>query len=421
MENLTEGFAALLGIDWSDEKHDVCLLDASTGKQQRSVLKHSPEALDEWAASLRARFGGQKVAVCLEQSRGPLIFALLKYDFLVLYPVNPATLKKYREAFSPSGAKDDPADADYLLDILRHHRERLRPWLPGDEKTRLRQYLLEHRRRLVDDRTRTGNRLTSLLKGYFPQVLQWFPDIRTELVCDFLLRWPTLADARRARRATVDKFLCEHNSVRKATNAARFAQIREAVPLTTDEAVINSSVLMVRALCAQMKATIAALTEFEAEIERLCARHQDFELFASFPGAGTLHAARLTVAFGAERGRWATVQELLCLSGIAPVMERSGKQTRIRRRYLCPKFLRQSFREYAGESIRHSFWARAFYSSQRAKGKSHQAAVRALAFRWIRIMWRCWQTRTHYSEMAYLESLRRKGSDLLKYAANHTA
>ncbi len=81
--------------------------------------------------------------------------------------------------------------------------------------------------------------------------------------------------------------------------------------------------------------------------------------------------------------------------------------------------MRQSFVEYAGESIRHSFWARAYYSSQRAKGKSHQAAVRALAFKWIRIIYRCWQTRVPYSEVKYLESLRKKGSPLLSYAAQH--
>ena len=107
------------------------------------------------------------------------------------------------------------------------------------------------------------------------------------------------------------------------------------------------------------------------------------------------------------------------LSGIAPVIERSGQSRWIRWRYFCPKFLRQSFHEYAGESIKHSFWARAYYAEQKAKGKSHQASVRALAFKWIRIIYRCWQTRTVYNEVKYLESLRKKGSPLLSYAANN--
>ncbi|MCA1602177.1 MAG: IS110 family transposase [Acidobacteria bacterium] len=140
-------FAALIGIDWSDNKHDICLVDTATGAQELSVVKHTPEALNEWAQTLRARFGGAKVAVCLEQSRGPLIYALLKYDFLILYPINPKTLARFREAFTPSRAKDDPQDAEYLVELLIHHRERLKAWMPDDERTRTLQLLVEHRRR----------------------------------------------------------------------------------------------------------------------------------------------------------------------------------------------------------------------------------------------------------------------------------
>lgn len=413
-----EHFAAFVALDWSDTKHDVALLDAATDRREASTIKHSPQAIDEWATSLRQRFAGQKVAVCLEQSRGPLVYALLKYDFFVLYPINPKTLAKYREAFSPSGAKDDPTDTDYLLDILIHHRDRLKAWLPDDEKTRTLQYLVEHRRKLVNDRTRIQNRMRALLKLYFPQILEWFSDLTTVIVCDLLLRWSSLEELKRVKRTTLEKFLYEHHSVRQETNARRMAEIKEATPLTTDRAVINSSVLMIRALAAQMKTTIAAVEEFDREIEVLCQSHQDFFIFDSLPGAGPVYVSRLTAAFGTDRKRWSKVDELLCLSGIAPVIERSGKQTWIRWRYFCPKFMRQTFHEYAGESIKHSFWARAYYDQQREKGKSHQAAVRALAFKWIRVMWKCWQTRTAYDEVKYLESLRKKGSPLLQYAAS---
>jgi len=117
----------------------------------------------------------------------------------VLYPINPATLAKYRQAFSTAHGKDDPSDADYLLDLLEHHRNRLRPWHPDDQKTRTLRLLVEQRRRLTGDRTRISNRLTALLKGYFPQVLDWFEDIRTRLVCDFLERWPELSSLQRGQ------------------------------------------------------------------------------------------------------------------------------------------------------------------------------------------------------------------------------
>ena len=150
-----------------------------------------------------------------------------------------------------------------------------------------------------------------------------------------------------------------------------------------------------------------------------CRTYEDYHLFASLPGAGTVYAARLTAAMGTLRDRWTTVDELLASPGVAPVLERSGKSTSIRWRYFCPKFLRQSFHEYAGESVHHSFWTKAYYMSQRARGKSHQAAVRALAFKWIRIIYTCWQTRTPDSAVRYLESLRKKGSPLLAFAANN--
>jgi transposase len=414
-----EEFAALIAIDWADRQHAICLYDESTGAREHTVVKHTPAALSDWALALRSRFGGQPIAVCLEQARGPLIYALLQYDFLVLYPINPATLAKYRQAFSPALGKDDPTDADYLLDLLQHHRERLQPWRPDDEKTRTLRFLVEHRRRLINDRTRTSNRLTALLKSYFPQVLDWFEDVRTLLVCDLLERWPTLSALQQARPTTLLKFWRAHHSVRAETNQRRLAELKTAVPLTNDSAVLSSSMLAVKVLVAQLRTTIAAIGEYDRHIEALCQTHADYQLFASLPGAGNVYAARLTAALGSDRTRWTTADELLRFSGVAPVIERSGKQQWIRWRYFCPKFFRQSFHEYAAESIHHSFWARAYYAMQRAKGKGHHAAVRALCFKWIRIIWKCWQTRTPYNEVIYLESLRKKGSSLLNFAANN--
>jgi transposase len=410
-------FAAVIGIDWSDRKHDLCLVPAATGQKELSVLEHTPEAIADWAAALRTRFSGQPVAVCLEQSRGPLLFALLKYDFLVLYPVHPSTLANYREAFSPSRAKDDPTDAEYAAELVLHHRDRLTAWLPDDSQTRTLRYLVEYRRRLVSDRTRVSNRLTALLKAYFPQMLTWFPDIRTTIVCDFLTRWPSLEALARVRGSTLTTFFTQHNCRRRETVTRRIEAIRHATALTTDRAVLDASVTMVRILVAQMRLTLDAVAELDRQIDALYQQHPDAELFDALPGAGPVYASRLLAVIGTRRERFASADELARFSGVAPVIERSGTRQLVRWRYFCPKFVRQAFVEYAGESIRHSFWAGAYYARQRGRGNSHQAAVRALAFKWIRIIWKCWQTRTPYDEVVYLESLRKKQSPLLAFAA----
>ena len=123
-------FAAFVGIDWADAKHDGCLQTAGSVKREYFQLEHTPEAIDAWVTMLRTRFNGQPVAICLELNKGPLVSALRKYDFLVLFPLNPLTLARYREAFTPSRAKDDPMDAALQLELLLTHRDKLQPLQP---------------------------------------------------------------------------------------------------------------------------------------------------------------------------------------------------------------------------------------------------------------------------------------------------
>ena len=140
--------------------------------------------------------------------------------------------------------------------------------------------------------------------------------------------------------------------------------------------------------------------------------HPDAFIFRSLPGAGPALTPRLVAAFGTQRERYASAAELSAWSGIAPVVERSGKQEWIHFRWACPKFLRQTFHEWAGHTLDNSVWARAYYQQQRAKGQDHHAAVRALAYKWIRILFRCWKDRKPYDEQLYLSALGKHGSPL---------
>ena len=407
-------FAAFIGIDWADVKHDVCLLAVGSDEIEFSTLTHTPEAIAAWSSSLYQRFGGKPVAICVELDKGPLVYALREYDFLVMFPVNPLMLARFREAFATSGAKDDPSDARLQLELLLKHRDRLRPLNPSSPAIQALELLVKHRRRLISDKVRLISRLISVLKDYYPQVLTWFKDRDTMLFCDFLTRWPTLAEVQRSRPTTFERFFYTRRVRSAALIQRRIPGIKDARPLTTDESIIGPNTLMTRMLVAQLREVLTAIAQFDTQIACCAQQHPDFELFNALPGAGPALAPRLMVAFGDQRDRYACAADLQKYAGIAPVTERSGKQCSVHWRWRCPKFLRQTFIEWSRKSIYHSFWAQAFYQQKRAQGQSHQAAIRALAFKWIRILFRCWQDRRPYDESVYLSALQKRGSPLLK-------
>mgnify|MGYP003388890868 CR=1 FL=1 len=413
----TDEFVAFIGLDWADAKHDICLQIAGSDKREFKVLEHEPEVIDAWATSLLQRFEDGPIAIALELNKGPIVEALRKFNGLVLFHINPMMLAKYREAFTPSRAKDDPTDAELQLELLLCHRDKLTPLAPQSPEMRALAQLVEHRRRLVDDRVRITNRLTSTLKNYFPQVLKWFPNKDTLLFCNFISQWPTLKAAQLARRSTLERFVRQHHLRGTQRIQDRLDAIKNATPLTTDEGVIIPHALMAQSLVTQLRVTLEAIANFDDAIAERAQAHPDFALFDALPGAGPVLAPRLLVAFGEQRERYSSAAELQKYAGIAPVMERSGKQSWVHWRLQCPKFLRQTFVEWASESIRFSFWAQSYYQQQRDKGASHQAAVRALSFKWIRIVFRCWQNGTPYNESTYLAALQRRGSPLISNLA----
>jgi len=409
----TPEFAALIGLDWGDREHAVALWESGAKTLETFTLNHAPEPLRDWLAKLEARFGGRPVALALETSKGPLVHLLMEIPWLTLFPVHPATSARMRRAFSPSGAKDDTPDACVLLDLLRHHRDKLRPLAVEDVPTRKLAGLAEARRRAVDHRTQLGNELRSTLKGYFPLALELVGEqLHSTLALDFLRRWPTFVALKAARPASIKTFYHGHNVRRPEALEQRLALLLQARPLTNDEAVIFVSVRMVARLCEELRVVQKHVERYEEDIAAAFAAHPDAALFRELPGAGKVLAPRLLAAFGTDRTRFASAGELLCYSGIAPVKEKSGGRIWIHWRWNAPWFVRQAFVEWAGQSILYCDWARAYYDQQKARGKRHWACVRALAFKWLRILWKCWTTNTPYNEATYLAALAKKQSPL---------
>jgi transposase len=411
-------FGAFVAIDWGDKKHAWSLQPAGSDRRERGEIEHSPEAVAAWAAMLSARFPNQPVALAVEQSRGPLVFMLSKYEHLHIYPIQPRASAQFRTALVPSGAKDDPSDAELLLDLLVHHRARLRCLRPDSEQTRLIQHLVEGRRKLVNERTRQSNRLTAQLKLYFPQLLDWFDAVDSPLVGALLERWPTLEALQRARPDTVRSFFTAHNCRSQELIQQRLEKIRQAVPAVSDKALIEASQAMTKVLVGLIATLQLGIDGFDRQIARAVEVHPDFAIFDSLPGAGPVLAPRLLAAFGSQRDRYQSAVDMQTFSGIAPVTERSGKSKWVHVRWACPRFLRQTFHECAGHSIGFCDWARAYYQMQRTRGKDHHAAVRALAFKWIRIAFRCWKDAVPYDDARYLDSLRRRGSPVIAALAS---
>jgi transposase len=414
-------WAAFAAIDWGDQKHFWVVQPVEGGKVEKGELKNTPEAVEVWAAELHQRFGGRPIAVALEQKRGAVVYMLIKYAHLVLYPVPPGMSASYRQAFFPSRAKDDPGDTQLLLDLLLQHRERLRPWQPDTQDTRLLQFLVEDRRQMVNEKTRHLLRLIDCLKQYFPQMRQWFDELDSPLVKALLEQWPDLERLQHAHPGTLRKFFHKHNCRKEELIQERIDAIYAAVPATNDAAVVEACTRKARGIVRLLSTLRQNISELDQRIQEVVASHPDAALFDSLPGAGPVTVPRLIAAFGTHRDRYDSAYQVQCYSGIAPVTETSGKTQWTHFRWACPKFLRQTFHEFAGQSILQSEWAKAYYQQQLDQHKAHHAAVRALAYKWIRILFRCWKDRRPYDEQQYLQSLRRRSALLGTAAASATS
>lgn len=406
-------WAAFAAIDWGSQNHSWSVVPAVGGPVESGKLENTPEAVALWVAALRAQFPDGFIAVAIEQKRGSVIYMLSKYDHLVLYPVPPSMSAAYRRAFSPSGAKDDPGDAACLLELLRCHRDRLQPLWQDTRETRLLRFLVEQRRQLVQEKVRLVQQLIDTLQQYFPQLRTWFGSLDSKLVDALLQKWPTLTALQHAHPGTLRRFFKQHRCRNEQLISESMETLYTAVAATTDEVVIEACSRKANVLLALLRVIQADIATYNQRIAAVTAEHPDAPIFASFPGAGAATVPRLIAAFGTRRDAWRSAADLQRFSGIAPVHIASGKTSRDAIRRACPKFLRQTFHEFAGQSIRYSEWAKTYYRHHLLPDKSnHHAAVRSMAFHWIRILYRCWKDSVPYDERLLLEAQRRRSSPL---------
>ena len=412
-DNVSPGL--FIGIDWADQSHDCYIIDEA-GNGQHQKLKQSPETIEQWVAEMRKLAGDKSVAIMLEQSKGPLIYALMFRPGIILYPVNPKQFARYRESYCGGDGKSDRSDARYIARMLRERISTLKPWIADDEATRRLANLSQQRRNIVGDQVANRQKLIAHLKSYFPLLLNIFgKSSQLELLLTVLARWSDPRKLRRADRQLVDRVLRENGIKKQEDREGLIARIRGAKLLTSDAAIIEPLSMICELLGKQIQASRKTIAQFDKQIEAALKEHPDGELFLSLRGAGPTLAARLLCAFGSQKDRWKDADEVASFSGIAPVTRQSGQGRVAFQRWACPTYLKQTFHEFANSARKWCRWSKARYKQLRDRGMKHNAAIRKLARSWIRILYRVWQTGQPFDCDRYLSGLLNRNPDLASY------
>jgi transposase len=343
------------------------------------------------------------------------VYALMFRKNVLLYPVNPKQLARYRESY-PGGGKDDPTDAKYLARMLRERIATLTTLTLDDKNTRLLAHLCEQRRKLIGTQVKLRQQLTAQLKMYFPVVLELFgKEWQLPLLLGVLNRWADPRRLRRADRRLIRRVLSEHAIRTPERQDTIIARIRSAKMLSDDEALLMPYAMSVKLLASQIRQSCQTIKEFDSKIAETMKQHPDGHLFTNIRGAGAVLAPRLLCAFGSQRDRWQDADSLAAFSGIAPVTRKSGKFCHTYRRIACPKYLRQTFHEFADSARRYCPWTKARYRMLRDRGMKHNAALRKLARTWIRILFRVWQTRIPFDCDRYITQLQQRCPEIKPY------
>ena len=399
----------LVGLDWADEKHDVCIRDEFGATLTELTIAHSREGLELLRDQVRAASRGQETEVlcAIETNQGLLVNFLLEQGWTV-YALNPKAVDRYRDRLRNARAKSDRLDAWLLADILRTDRQLHRPIQPDSELVRELRELTRSREDLGQESVRLINQLQACLKTYWPESLGFFSELDRPIALDFLARYPTWKQAHKASLKVLQAYFKTHHHPRWEQKAQAIYEALRAPRIDAPAYLVRPRSRQMLHLVRQLQTVTADLKTFDKEIERLLGMHPDGQLFLSLPGAGANLAARMLAEIGDSRERYATANSLQCDAGTAPVTKKSGKSLSVVLfRRTCKKQLRHALHLFAGSSLQYCPWARTLYEEQRAKGKRYAEAVRTVANRWVKIIFGMRRSGSCYDERRYLAAKER--------------
>ena len=409
-------YAFFVGIDWANDKHDISVFDAQ-GRSFSCTIDHSTEAIDAFVSDLLSKANGLPIAIILEQSKGSLIHALMLRENVVLFPVNPKQFSSYRESFRTTKAKSDKDDAILLARMLVERHGQMNAWKPDDEDTRLLNRLCSTRRKWVEQRTSLGQRLLDLVKSYFPAILSIADSKLYEhpLLLEILRKWPDPRELKRANPKVLTALLVQHGVKNEAQQQEFVDRLRNAPIHSRDSTLLLVASVEAKAMVKQLASCQELIELLDQEIKAALAKHPDASLFTTLRGAGAALAPRLLTAFGTDRSRFKNAEEVASYVGIAPVTKQSGKSCIVVRRRACSKYLLQTFHEFASAAAKWCPWSKAYYKLQQSKGMKRHAILRKLAYRWIRILFSVWQTRTPFDQNRYIQCLLAKNPEIRSF------
>ena len=405
-----------IALDRGDHEMHAAVLPPGATRPVQEIFKTGAETLHGFIRRWQQAHPGHVLEIAFEQPAPGLLHALMDLPGVELYPMNPSQTARYREVLNSSRKKDDATDALVILELLKTHRQHFPKWEPESPSIRRLRLLVEGRRKAVDERTQAVLSLIGLLKIYYPQALELCGDnVHGPITLAFLKRWPTLQALKQSTAATIRAFYYGHQVRSRKAIEARLSLVEKAEPLTSDAPLLEACGLRLGLLLDQIRMINVHVASYENQIDALAVEQPQYAIVQSFPGVGRVIGARLLAALGSRKENLPHALNLACMSGIAPIVKRSGKSTSTQRRMARPVFLHQTLMEFAESSIKSCLWAQAFFRLKRAQGKGRWESVRALAYKWIRILHHCWRHDIPYDDNRYLAQLRLKGSPLLPY------
>ena len=396
----------LAGLDWGGAHHAVCVLDDAGRIVTRFELRHDAAGLAELLARLKRLAPPAELPVAIERPSGLLVDALMEAGHPVV-PIHPNIVKACRPRYRAACAKSDPGDAFMLADILRTDGHRFRPLTRLSDDIRALRALVRGRDDLVATRLCLANQLRSLLEGFWPGAAAIFAALDSPIALAFVRRYPTPDSAARLGEKRMAAFMTSQAYCGRRSPAELLARLRAAPAGLAKDAETDAKGELVLALAASLARLVAEIAKLSARIEHAVADLPDGRIIMSFPRAGRVCAAQILAELG-SRDRFQSQDHLAAEAGVCPVTHASGKSRGVVFRWACNHRLRPALTCFADNSRHASAWAKDVYDKARRRGCKHQHAIRILARAWVRILWKAWQTGTHYDPEKHTAARRLK-------------